>query len=181
VTDVRPTPTWLLAAALALASGAAGAQEADTATAWVAPATAPAPAARSMHERASDLVMAALQFLDVPYRRGGDGSEGFDCSGFTRHVFELTLGLALPRRADDQARAAQLHEIRRDDLQPGDLVFFNTLRRTFSHVGIYLGDGRFIHAPRPGSAVRIESMAAPYWARRFTGARRAPAPGRGNP
>jgi cell wall-associated NlpC family hydrolase len=126
-------------------------------------------------------VIAALQFLDAPYRRGGAGDEGFDCSGFTRHIFELSLGLVLPRRADEQARAPQLRDVRRDELQPGDLVFFNTLRRTFSHVGIYLGDGRFIHAPRTGSAVRIERMGATYWARRFTGARRAVASATSSP
>jgi cell wall-associated NlpC family hydrolase len=90
------------------------------------------------------------------------------------------MGLALPRRADEQARAPQLREVHRNELQPGDLVFFNTLQRTFSHVGIYVGDGRFIHAPRTGSAVRIESMAAAYWARRYTGARR-PAGDAANP
>ena len=64
-------------------------------------------------------------------------------------------------------------KVKRDDLQPGDLVFFNTLRRTFSHVGIYLGDGKFIHAPKPGGEVRVEDMRFVYWAKRFTGARRA--------
>ncbi len=139
------------------------------------------PSAPSEPDEASNLVIAALQFLDVPYRRGGAGVEGFDCSGFTRHIVQLTLGLALPRRADEQAHAPHLREVRQDELQPGDLVFFNTLRRTFSHVGIYMGEGRFIHAPRTGSAVRIESMGAPYWARRYTGARRLRMASPGNP
>lgn len=129
---------------------------------------------RQVRDVASDLVMAAMNFIGVPYRAGGqDGSSGFDCSGFTRHVFEISLGLVLPRRADDQANARGLTAIAREELRPGDLVFFNTLRRTFSHVGIYVGDGKFIHAPRAGSDVRIEDMRQAYWQKRFTGARRA--------
>jgi cell wall-associated NlpC family hydrolase len=135
--------------------------------------------ARQMRDAASELVISAMNFIGVPYRRGGtgglDGSEGFDCSGFTRHVFENSLGLVLPRRADEQARASGLSSVLRTDLKPGDLVFFNTLRHTFSHVGIYIGDGKFIHAPRSGSEVRIEDMRKAYWDRRFTGARRVDA------
>lgn len=127
-----------------------------------------------MRDKASDMVLTALNFLGVPYRRGGNSAaHGFDCSGFTRQVFETSLGLLLPRRVDEQAHAPGLVAIQRSELQPGDLVFFNTLRRTFSHVGIYLGDGKFIHAPRPGGEVRVEDMRFSYWARRFTGARRA--------
>jgi hypothetical protein len=135
---------------------------------------------RQVRDVASDLVMAAMNFIGVPYRAGGqDGSSGFDCSGFTRHVFEISLGMVLPRRADDQANAGGLKSIARDELRPGDLVFFNTLRRTFSHVGIYIGDGKFIHAPRAGSDVRIEDMRQAYWQKRFTGARRADPPAQG--
>lgn len=130
----------------------------------------------SLQERASGLVISALNFLGVPYRRGGNDSDsGFDCSGFTRHVFQLNLGLALPRRVDDQASARGTVSVDRTELRPGDLVFFNTLKRSFSHVGIYVGDGRFIHAPRSGSEVRIENMRQAYWAARYTGARRAAA------
>jgi cell wall-associated NlpC family hydrolase len=134
---------------------------------------------RQMRDAASELVISAMNFIGVPYRRGGDGgldgSEGFDCSGFTRHVFEHSLGLVLPRRADEQARASGLSSVLRTELKPGDLVFFNTLRHTFSHVGIYVGEGKFIHAPRSGSEVRIEDMRKAYWDRRFTGARRVDA------
>ena len=127
-----------------------------------------------LRDRASDMVLTAMNFLGVPYRRGGNSAEqGFDCSGFTRHVFESSLGLLLPRRADEQATTVGLLNIKRNELKPGDLVFFNTLRRTFSHVGIYVGEGRFIHAPRPGGEVRVEDMGAAYWSTRFTGARRA--------
>ncbi len=128
----------------------------------------------SVRDTASDLVMTAMNFLGVPYVRGGSSEEtGFDCSGFTRHIFENSIGLALPRRADEQARSAGLLAINRAELKPGDLVFFNTMKRTFSHVGIYVGDDKFIHAPRTGSEVRIEDMRESYWERRFTGARRA--------
>lgn len=123
--------------------------------------------------QASELVVNAMTFLGVPYRRGGTNSNtGFDCSGFVRAIFEQTAGLMLPRRANEQAAAAQ--KIDRSDLQPGDLVFFNTMRRAFSHVGIYVGEGKFIHSPKPGAEVRVESMSVAYWARRFDGARRVP-------
>ena len=117
-----------------------------------------------VRDGASDMVIVAMNFLGVPYRRGGSSeADGFDCSGFTRHIFEMSLGLVLPRRVDDQASASGLIEVTRDQLRPGDLVFFNTLRRTFSHVGIYVGDGKFIHSPRSGGAVRVEDMRFAYW------------------
>ena len=129
-----------------------------------------------VRDRASDMVLTAMDFLGVPYRRGGTSeSTGFDCSGFTRHVFERSIGLVLPRRADEQASAKGLMQISRDELRPGDLVFFNTLRRTFSHVGIYVGDGKFIHSPRSGGKVRVEDMRMSYWNARYTGARRVEA------
>ena len=134
------------------------------------------PVVRQMRDAASELVFSAMNFLGVRYRRGGTSADdGFDCSGFTRHVFEHSLGLVLPRRADQQASLAGLLEVGREELRPGDLVFFNTMRRAFSHVGIYVGDGKFIHAPRSGSSVRIEDMRGTYWARRYDGARRADA------
>ena len=112
----------------------------------------------------------------MPYKRGGTTSEtGFDCSGFTRHVFENSVGLILPRRAIEQAQSPNLVPVQQAELKPGDLVFFNTLRRTFSHVGIYIGDNKFIHSPRAGGQVRVEDMRQAYWQQRFDGARRAPA------
>ena len=133
--------------------------------------------ARETLDRASDwaggLVISALNFLGVPYKRGGTLAEqGFDCSGFTRHVFEASVGLLLPRRSQEQARAPGLQKVERDDLKPGDLVFFNTVRAAFSHVGIYVGDGKFIHSPRTGAQVRVEDMRAAYWTKRYNGARR---------
>ncbi len=129
-------------------------------------------ARHSVGEKASALVMNAMGFLGVPYKFGGNGVEsgGFDCSGFVRAVYEQSLGKVLPRRASDQAAATQT--IDRSELKPGDLVFFNTMKRAFSHVGIYVGDGKFIHAPRAGSKVRVEDMRMAYWQTRFNGARR---------
>jgi hypothetical protein len=134
---------------------------------------------RQVGDLASDLVISAMNFLGVPYRNGGNGSgengvdAGFDCSGFTRHIFEHSLGLVLPRRAEQQAQTAGLADVQREELRPGDLVFFNTMKKAFSHVGIYVGEGRFIHSPRVGGEVRIEDMRQAYWAQRFNGARRA--------
>ena len=120
---------------------------------------------------AQDLVVRALTFVGVNYRRGGDSPEtGFDCSGFVRHVFRESLGLMLPRTSRDISRVGET--IPRDELQPGDLVFFNTLRRGFSHVGIYLGEHRFVHSPASGGEVRVEDMRQRYWVKRFNGARR---------
>ena len=126
---------------------------------------------QNVSDKASELVVTALGFLGVPYKRGGNTFEtGFDCSGFVRAMYEQTVGLILPRRAEQQAAATQ--QIEKSELQPGDLVFFNTLRRTFSHVGIYVGEGKFIHSPRAGFEVRVEDMQKAYWAHRFDGARR---------
>ena len=129
----------------------------------------------SVGEKASELVVNAMGFLGVPYRRGGNSVDsGFDCSGFVRAMYQQTVGLILPRSADQQAAATQT--IDRSELQPGDLVFFNTMRRAFSHVGIYIGDDKFIHSPKPGAEVRVEDMRLVYWKTRFNGARRVEAP-----
>ncbi len=131
---------------------------------------------QNVTHKASELVVNAMGFLGVPYKRGGNTAEtGFDCSGFVRSIYEQSVGLLLPRKAEQQAAATQ--QIDKTELQPGDLVFFNTLRRAFSHVGIYIGDGKFIHSPKPGAEVRVESMRVSYWAQRFDGARRVAAPG----
>ena len=180
VTGAASTPAWAQQEAPSPGSGAAGSTASiDPLAALLVekgllPATAPQ-AVRKVSDAASELVLSAMNFLGVRYRRGGNNTEdGFDCSGFTRHVFENSVGLLLPRRADEQARVAGLANVARDELRPGDLVFFNTMRRTFSHVGIYVGDGKFIHAPKPGASVRIEDMREAYWSNRYTGARRAP-------
>lgn len=132
------------------------------------------PLVQQVRDSATEMVVSAMNFLGVRYKRGGNSAEtGFDCSGFTRYVFENSLGLVLPRRSDQQAKDPGLLAVKKDELKPGDLVFFNTMRRAFSHVGIYVGEGKFIHAPRTGGEVRIEDMGTRYWAKRFNGARRA--------
>jgi cell wall-associated NlpC family hydrolase len=188
----RPLRRGLAAALLALLASAAIAAPGDAdpiGRLLVDRGEAPAPTSKAealiaqvrdrtgaVRERVADMVLTALNFVGVRYVRGGASEEsGFDCSGFTRLVFRDSLGLLLPRSADEQARAPGLVEVRREDLQPGDLVFFNTLKRTFSHVGIYVGGNRFVHAPRPGGEVRTEDMGYAYWKSRFTGARRAEA------
>ena len=125
---------------------------------------------QNVGNRASELVGTAMSFLGVPYKRGGNNENGFDCSGFVRNMYQRSVGLLLPRRAEQQAAATE--SIDKSELQPGDLVFFNTLRRAFSHVGIYVGEGNFIHAPKPGAQVRVENMGVSYWQTRFDGARR---------
>ncbi len=118
-----------------------------------------------------DALEQALDLIGIRYKRGGSSPEtGFDCSGFVSHVFKEGLGLYLPRSSREISKAGDV--IDKNELQPGDLVFFNTMRRTFSHVGIYLGDNLFVHAPRSGAKVRIEDMRERYWAKRYNGARR---------
>jgi cell wall-associated NlpC family hydrolase len=122
--------------------------------------------------RMADLLLSAFGLVGVPYRLGGnDIDNGFDCSGFTRHLYLAHLDVTLPRRSQEQAGAAGFVDVAPHELQPGDLVFFNTLNRRYSHVGIYVGEGRFIHAPRTGAQVRLEAIGARYWLQRYDGAR----------
>jgi len=122
--------------------------------------------------KVSTLLEKGFGFLGVRYRMGGNGPDagGFDCSGLVRKVFGDALGLNLPRTAAEMAQMGE--KVTSTDLKPGDLVFFNTMRRTFSHVGIYLGDNKFLHSPSKGSTVRVEDMTEAYWTKRFTGGRR---------
>jgi cell wall-associated NlpC family hydrolase len=121
--------------------------------------------------RGPELVFQAMATAGVPYRRGGDSPEtGFDCSGLVAHVYREAFGVELPHNALAQSRVGR--HITVAGLEAGDLVFYNTERRPYSHVGIYVGDHQFIHAPKPGSAVRIEDMRTVYWTRRYDGARR---------
>ena len=120
--------------------------------------------------RARELALHALSHIGVPYRYGGTSpTNGFDCSGLVQYVYHQGAGVALPRNT--QALSAVGAPVA-DTLQPGDLVFFDTLRKPYSHVGIYLGDQRFIHAPTTGGYVELVDMRERYWQSRFNGARR---------
>lgn len=129
----------------------------------------------SVFERYTDsirsLVDRSLNFLGVPYRFGGTSPlTGFDCSGFVGKVFSDALGFGMPRTAAEMSQMGE--QVKINELKPGDLVFFNTMRRAFSHVGIYLGNNQFVHAPSSGGVVRVEDMRINYWAARYDGARR---------
>ena len=134
------------------------------------------PPARSTHEprpraQHSEAVLQTLLALGIDYRPGGRSPvSGFDCSGLVAHVFQQAYGMKLPHSAWAQSEAGV--PVGLADLAPGDLVFYDTLDRPYSHVGIYLGDGRFVHAPKSGARVRVESLKSAYWAQRFNGARR---------
>lgn len=119
----------------------------------------------------NDLVMYAVSLADTPYHYGGNSaSTGFDCSGFVDHVYQHSLGIRLPRTSHDISRVGK--PVSLSDLSPGDLVFYNTQHASFSHVGIYVGDGKFVHSPRSGESVRTENMQLRYWLTRYDGARR---------
>jgi cell wall-associated NlpC family hydrolase len=111
----------------------------------------------------------ALSLRGAPYRDGGIDPSGFDCSGFVRYVYEQH-GVAVPRQVRDQFRIGA--NVDRDDLQPGDLVFFSTVAPGASHVGIVIGGDQFVHAPSERGVVRVESLTSQYWASRYIGAKR---------
>lgn len=136
-----------------------------------APARAAGPESAAEPHAGTELVLRALSLLGVNYKFGGSSPDtGLDCSGMVRHVFRETIGMVLPRSSEEMSKASET--IDATQLRPGDLVFFNTLRRTFSHVGIYIGNNQFVHSATRGGGVRIEQMNASYWSQRFNGARR---------
>ncbi|MDN0083608.1 C40 family peptidase [Crenobacter sp. SG2305] len=120
---------------------------------------------------AGDILMQAMGLVGVAYRFGGSSpTSGFDCSGLIRYVFQRSIGMDLPRTAAEQARTGKA--VNRDELQTGDIVFFNTRGFANSHSGIYLGKGKFIHAPSSGKSISISDMNEAYWTTHFNGARR---------
>lgn len=119
----------------------------------------------------AEVVLHAMALIGVPYQWGGnDPEDGLDCSGLVVHVFDEAAGIKLPRTS--RQISSRGRRVSRNGLQEADLVFFTTSRQRFSHVGIYVGNGRFIHAPSTGSTVRLDSVANAWWAKRFAGARR---------
>jgi cell wall-associated NlpC family hydrolase len=156
---------WLVAFALPQCANAQSAPPGNTLA-----RTAKAAAATAWHG-AQDVAIYALGLIGVDYRFGGETPEGgVDCSGLVRYVFQQVTGVTLPRTAKELSRLG--NKVASADLAPGDLVFFNTRRFPFSHVGIYLGDNRFIHAPSTGSEVEIARLSEGYWQKHFNGARR---------
>lgn len=121
---------------------------------------------------ASEIPLYAISLIGTPYKFGGKSPEtGMDCSGFVGHVFKQTTGMQLPASAEKISRNGQ--PVQSSELQPGDLVFFNTLNRAFSHVGIYLGENRFVHSTSSATGtVMVSRMNDNYWSKRFDGARR---------
>jgi cell wall-associated NlpC family hydrolase len=120
---------------------------------------------------ARNLTSSALDLIGIRYKWGGaTPASGLDCSGLVQFVFQQVTGVTLPRSTKELSRIGE--RVTLADLQPGDLVFFNTLKRSFSHVGIYIGANRFVHAPRTGGSIRTDDMSFAYWAKRYNGARR---------
>jgi cell wall-associated NlpC family hydrolase len=161
--DTRPTETTVTARSTAPTPNDVGRKS--------TPPAAPKLPAQDSTARSPEMLFAALAAAGFDYQRGGKSmASGFDCSGLVAHVFNEAYGVKLPHNAAAQSERGK--RIERHELEPGDLVFFNTLRRPYSHVGIYLGDNRFIHAPKPGAVVRTENMRVAYWQQRYDGARR---------
>ena len=113
------------------------------------------------------IVSEASKYMGIPYRWGGTSPQtGFDCSGFVQFIFRHTLNIKLPRMPVDMSRLGS--RVSREELAPGDLVFFNTRGGKFTHVGIYVNDSQFIHAPMPGTRVTVSRMDSAYYRHRFT-------------
>ncbi|MDO5058486.1 MAG: C40 family peptidase [Neisseria sp.] len=117
------------------------------------------------HSGGQELMLHAMDLVGTPYRWGGSSDSGFDCSGMIQFVYKNALNVNLPRTSRDMAAASR--NIGKKQLKTGDLVFFNTSGKGISHVGLYLGNGDFLHAPRSGSSVKTEKLDHPYYAKRF--------------
>jgi len=123
----------------------------------------------SFTDRAANLAIEAMSLVGIHYRRGGNSPEhGLDCSGLVRYVFKQSNNIDLPRTSVEMSRVGE--QVDKTDLQPGDLVFFNTLGERHSHVGVYVGEGRFVHASNPRTGVRLDRLSNRYYAQRFEGA-----------
>ena len=116
------------------------------------------------------VIQTALSLLGTPYRYGGTTPNGFDCSGFVKYVFKSSLGVKLPRLAKHQAQAGKSIPVRY--IRPADIVYFKIRGQKSPHVGIYIGKGKFVHAPSSGGKVNIQNLKTKYWRKQFRGARR---------
>jgi cell wall-associated NlpC family hydrolase len=171
MTRVRNVHGAVRCGVAALAAAVALGASAQSQPAAPAPAAAVALTAQKFWLGAQDVAIYALGLIGVEYRFGGETPDnGLDCSGLVRYVFQQVTGVTLPRTAKEMSRVGA--RVASADLQPGDLVFFDTRRFAFSHVGIYLGDNRFVHAPSRGSEVEIAQLSDGYWQKHFNGARR---------
>ena len=159
----------LLAAALLAGCGAVPVPRPAPVSTPTAPPAPPAPSARPSQPQRNDVALYAMGLLDTRYSRGGRGpATGFDCSGLVSHVFQEAIGLRVQGSSADLGKKAR--PVAPDQLLPGDLVVFNTLGARHSHVGVYVGDGRFVHASNPRTGVRIDQLSNRYYAQRFEGA-----------
>jgi cell wall-associated NlpC family hydrolase len=164
---VRLVPALILAFAAAV-SGACASNGRARPAPFPTPGVHPAPSGNRT-PTGSAIADLALSFRGTPYRTGGATPAGFDCSGLVEYVFARN-GFAIPRTVAEQYRVGR--NVRRGDLEPGDLVFFQTVSRDASHVGIWLGGDEFVHAPSGSGEVRVEHLSANYWSKRYLGARR---------
>lgn len=142
------------------------------------PAAAPAPQqSAASADEAGDLIMNAMSLIGVSYRFGGNSpTQGLDCSGFMQYIFRRSMGITLPRTSAEMATVGQ--HVERANLKPGDMVFFRTAGSRISHVGMYIGNDRFIHAPRTGKDIEITSLSSRYWNSKYATARRVSRSGR---
>jgi len=160
----------LVAAGVVAFPAAGTAQGREDGALALAAATVKGAASQAL-DTAQELSSFALDLIGIRYKWGGNTpATGLDCSGLVRYVFQKVTGVTLPRTAKDMSRVGE--KVAVPDLQPGDLVFFDTRRFPFSHVGIYLGDNRFVHAPRRGREVEVATLDSSFWQKRFNGARR---------
>ena len=135
------------------------------------PRETPVAAPSGNDEQMNNLAIYAMSLYDTPYRSGGTTrASGFDCSGFVQYVFRNSAGLALPRTSAEMSRVGSA--VNADNLKPGDLVFFDTQHSHYSHVGIYVGEYRFLHAPSEGRAIMLSNLHEKYWQKHYEGARR---------
>ena len=168
---MRQIAIAIVAAGMLLLATATSAQESfDRSLAETATSRMKDAASAAWHT-AQELSAFALGLIGVDYKYGGESPDtGLDCSGLVRYVFQQVTGVTLPRTAKEMSRVGD--KVALADLKPGDLVFFDTRRFAFSHVGIYLGNNQFIHAPSRGREVEIATFDKSFWQKRFNGARR---------